>query len=490
MRKLHNILYLLLALFIVAACEDDDSFSISSGNQLTFSEDTLHLDTVFSTVPTRTKIFKVYNKSGDGIRCSKIRLDRGNQTGFRVNVDGTYLGKVNGYMTSDVEIRKNDSIMVFVELTSPENGKKEPQHMQDKLIFMLESGVQQEVVLTAHSWDADIKHDLVITGDTLIQSDKPIIIYGGIKVDSGAVMRVNGGTTLYFHPGAGIEVYGRLIAEGSAAMPVVMRGDRLDKMFDYLDYDEVSGQWKGITFRESSYDNIITHADIHSASMGVVCDSSAIDRTTLTMTSSIVHNCSRDNVSLTHSKVKMTNCQITNSGGECLNVIGGDVDVINCTIAQFYPFSADRGNALRYTNMIGETPYPLINLNMVNSLVTGYANDVIMFYQGEDETVAHNYIFDHCVLRTPAIEKDTFNIINNIWADVQDTISYGKKHFILVDGDKQKYDFHLSPTSKAIAGADVSKMPADDLDGIMRKRNDIGCYEADSVSTDTTIVKL
>lgn len=489
MKKLRNILYLLVALFIAAACEDDDSFTISSSHKLTFSEDTLHLDTVFSTVPTRTKIFKVYNKSGDGIRCSKIRLERGNQTGFRVNVDGTYLGKVNGYMTSDVEIRKNDSIMVFVELTSPENGKLTPQHLQDKLIFMLESGVQQEVVLAADSWDADIKHDLVITGDTVVKSDKPIIIYGGIKVDSGAVMRVNPGTTLYFHPGAGIEVYGRLIAEGAPGNPVVMRGDRLDNMFDYLSYDEVSGQWKGITFRESSYDNIISHADIHSASQGVVCDSSAVDRVKLTMTSTIVHNCSRDNVSLTNSKVKLTNCQITNSGGECLYVAGGDVDVINCTIAQFYPFSADRGNALTYTNMIGEIAYPLLKLNMVNSLVTGYSDDVIMFYQGEDESVAHNYIFDHCVLRTPAIEKDTFNIINNVWADVKDTIRYGKKHFILVDGDKQKYDFHLSPTSKAIAGADISKMPADDLDGIIRKRNDIGCYEADSVSTDTTIVK-
>lgn len=489
MRKLHYIIYLLLAIFVVAACEDDDSFTVSSSNKLTFSEDTLHLDTVFSNVPTRTKIFKVYNKSGDGIRCSKVRLERGNQTGFRVNVDGTYLGKVNGYMTSDVEIRDNDSIMVFVELTSPENGQLTPQNLQDKLIFMLESGVQQEVVLSADSWDADIKHDLVIKSDTVVTSDKPIIIYGGIKIDSGAVMRVTPGTTLYFHPGAGIEVYGQLILEGTALQPIVLRGDRLDKMFDYLSYDEVSGQWKGITFRESSYGNVLSNVDLHSASEGIVCDSADVNRVKLTMGSTIVHNCSRNNVSITNAKVKMTNCQITNSGGECLYVAGGDVDVINCTIAQFYPFSADRGNALTYTNFVNDIAYPLKNLNIVNSLVTGYSDDVIMFYQGEDINIDHNYIFDHCVLRTPAIEKDTFNLINNIWADVQDTISYGKKHFILVDGDKQKYDFHLAPRSKAIAGADASKMPMYDLDGMLRKRNDIGCYEADSVSTDTTIVK-
>ena len=477
---------MLLLMFVAAACTDDDSFTVSASHKLTFSEDTLHMDTVFSSVPTRTKIFKVYNKSGDGLRCSKIRLDRGNQTGFRVNVDGTYLGKVNGFMTSDVEIRDKDSIMVFVELTSPENGRLTPQRLQDKLIFMLESGVQQEVVLTADSWDADIKHDLVIKGDTVVKSDKPIVIYGGIKVDSGAVMRVQPGTTIYFHPDAGIEVYGQLFAEGTPDNPVVLRGDRLDNMFDYLSYDEVSGQWRGITFRESSYGNVIKNTDIHSAAYGVVCDSSGIDRTKLTLESSIVHNCSHDCVKIVNSKADITNCQITNSGGECLYVIGGDVNVINCTVAQFYPFSADRGNALTYTHLIGETAYPLKNLNLVNSLVTGYSNDVIMFYQGEDESIDHNYIFDHCVLRTPAIEKDTFNLINNIWADVQDTISYGKKHFVLIDGDKQKYDFHLAPRSKAIGGADVSKMPQDDLDGKIRKRNDIGCYEADSVATDTT----
>ena len=490
MRNLKNILFLLLAVFVAAACEDDDSFTISSSHKLTFSEDTLHLDTVFSSVPTRTKIFKVYNKSGDGIRCSKIRLDRGNQTGFRVNVDGTYLGKVNGYMTSDVEIRNKDSIMVFVELTSPENGKLTPQRLQDKLIFMLESGVHQEVVLTADSWDADIKHDLVIKSDTVVTSDKPIIIYGGIKVDSGAVMRVTPGTTLYFHPGAGIEVYGQLILEGTSQQPVVLRGDRLDKMFDYLSYDEVSGQWKGITFRESSYGNVLANVDIHSASSGVVCDSSSIDRTKLTMGSTKVHNCSHNNVTIVNSKVDITNCQITNSGGDCLYVAGGDVNVTNTTIAQFYPFSAERGNALTYTNMVGDIAYPLKNLNLVNTLVTGYSDDVIMFYQGEDTSIDHNFIFDHCVLRTPAIEKDTFNLINNIWADVKDTVRFGKKHFILVDGNQQKYDFHLSPTSKAINGGDASKMPMYDLDGMLRKRSDIGCYEADSVSTDTSIVKL
>ena len=101
-----------MLLFVVASfvsCSDDDSFSLSTNHLLTFSTDTVKLDTVFSNVPTPTKTLWVFNRSGDGIRCVNVRLERGNQTGFRVNVDGTYLGEASGFQTSNVEIRNKDS---------------------------------------------------------------------------------------------------------------------------------------------------------------------------------------------------------------------------------------------------------------------------------------------------------------------------------------------------------------------------------------------
>ena len=82
------------------SCMDDDSFTQSSAYSLSMSTDTLLLDTTFSTVPTPTKTFWVYNRSGKGLRLSNVRLQRGNQSGFRVNVDGTYLGQQSGFQTS------------------------------------------------------------------------------------------------------------------------------------------------------------------------------------------------------------------------------------------------------------------------------------------------------------------------------------------------------------------------------------------------------
>lgn len=149
-------LYLYLAIALaITACTNDDSFSSSPSNVLTFSKDTVLLDTVFSRVPSSTRDFWVFNRSGDGIRCSSIRLQNGNQTGYRVNVNGVYLGEVQGYQIINEEIRKGDSIRVFVELTSPLNNQNKPHLVADDLVFTLESGVQQKVNLKAWSWDAE-----------------------------------------------------------------------------------------------------------------------------------------------------------------------------------------------------------------------------------------------------------------------------------------------------------------------------------------------
>ena len=124
-----SIIICLFALIGFTACHDEDTFSSSPNHLLTFSSDSIKLDTVFSNIPSAAKSFWVYNHSGAGIRCSNVRLERGNQTGFRVNVDGIYLGKDVGYATSEIEIRKNDSIRVYVDLTSPSKNDVVPQRI-------------------------------------------------------------------------------------------------------------------------------------------------------------------------------------------------------------------------------------------------------------------------------------------------------------------------------------------------------------------------
>ena len=423
---------------MLAACSDDDSFTTNRGNLLTFSVDTVKMDTVFSTVGSSTYTFWVFNNSGDGIRLSTVRLNNGNQTGFRANVDGSYLDNTMGSVVTDLEVRKGDSIRVFVELTAPENHQQEPQLVEDALVFDLESGVEQRVVLSAHAWDAQPVNNMTISSDTLIESSKPVVVYGdGIKVDSGAVLTLRN-TTLYFHDGAGLTVNGTLKAEN-----VVMRGDRLDHMFDYLPYDRVSGQWQGLHFTASSQRNELTDTEIRNAMSAVGLDSAAIDSTSqrLTMTRCVVHNAKGDGVVSHNSNIGLYQCQLTNTLGDCLAVYGGIADVDQCTMAQFYPFSANRGAAFRFINGDG------LMLLCTNTIVTGYDDDVVM---GEvnDTTKVFAYYFDNCLLRTPVVEGDTVNFKRIQWETPKDSIQ-GKQHFVKIDEENLDYDFHLDSLSTA-----------------------------------------
>ena len=463
----------LMALAVLASCSDDDHFSSSPGLRLTFSQDTVALDTVFSQVPTATKSFWVYNKSGDGIRCASIRLEKGNQTGFRVNVDGSYLGASEGFQVGGIEVRDRDSIRVFVELTSPANNRVEPTKIEDNLLFTLESGTQQRVNLNAWTWDAIRYTNMLIERDSVLQSKRPIIIYGGITVAEGATLTIGAGTTIYFHENAGIKVHGRLKVEGTYDSNVVLRGDRIDHMFDYLTYDRVSGQWQGIHFFETSYANSINFADIHSTYDGVVCDSSSVDKMKLELYNSVVHNCQGYGLKTTHSVVDVVNCQITNTLHDCVEITGGVARLLQSTIAQFYPYDANRGAALRFGNATG---LPLYDFACINCIVTGYADDVVMSEQA-DTTCSYTYLFDHCVLRTPAI-SDTVNIKDVVWELPEDTVGTGEKHFKKVDIDQIQYDFTLDSLSVAIGKA----LPIDGLgyDRLGNRRDehpDIGCYE-------------
>ncbi|MCR5153182.1 MAG: right-handed parallel beta-helix repeat-containing protein [Prevotella sp.] len=468
--------YLFFALIaitaLLTACTDDDSFSASSSNVLTFSTDSVKLDTVFSRVPTATKTFWVYNKSGDGIRCSTIKLQNGNQTGFRVNVDGSYLGEAQGFQVNNIEIRKNDSIRVFVELTSPSNNQELPQEVKDDLVFVLESGVQQKVVLNAFTWDAEIMENNVVTKDSTINSTKPIIIRGGLTVAENATLTIAAGTSMYFHGDSGMDVYGSLVIDGTADKRVVMRGDRIDRMFDYLPYDNVSGQWKGIHIYSTSNANYIRYADIHSTFDALICDTTLVE-----IDNTIIHNCQGYGFLAYNSVIMARNSQFTNTLNDCVAVYGGEAHFIQCTMAQFYPFDYNRGVALRFSNFKDDKDYPLTMMSCINTLITGYADDEILGTSREDSDTPYLYYFDHCIIRTPVMDEDPVHLIENIYEQPEDTVSGGVKHFALIDTNNLVYDFQLSEKSSAI---DKGTPTLFSIDLLGRKRDDtpdIGCYE-------------
>lgn len=467
---------------MLVACSDNDTFSTNSGDRLTFGVDTLSFDTIFSGVPTSTQNFWVRNNSGDGLRISRISLEHGNQRGFRVNVDGNYLDNSAGSLTQNIEVRKGDSIRVFVELTTTLNGNDEPTLVEDNLVFSLESGAVQKVNLRAFSWDALKIDSLAITADTTISSTKPILISKGITINEGATLTINAPTKLYFRAGKGIEVLGRLIVEGTPENNVMMRGDRTDRMFDYLPYDRVSGQWGGITIRESSSGNIIKYADIHSGTYGIVCDSAALDTISprLTVDCSTIHNVSGNGVESNNAYLKLTNCQISNAAGDCVAIRGGKAEIIYCTLAQFYPFAGGRGVGLSFSNSINGNPIPLYILECTNTIVTGYSSDEFIGsdISSETEQVPFNYIFRNSIIRTPTItdEEALAKFPSSIFELADSTEA--QSQFVGIDEDNLIYDFHLDSASTARNKAlPLSEYPYDRNHALRSEEPSIGCFE-------------
>ena len=413
---------------LLTACTDEDTFSTNRSNVLTFSVDTVQLDTLFSTVPSSTYSFWVRNNSGDGIRIQNVRLERGGQSGFRVNVDGTFLDPV----ATNFEVRKGDSLLVFVEVTTRENGIEGPQLVEDNLMFTLESGVVQKVNLRTWSWDAEKIGALHIERDTVIESSRPIIVYDSIVVDSDAVLTLRN-TEFYFHDSAHLTVRGRLLAKNC-----LMRGDRLDHMFTNLPYDRVKGQWQGIRLMKLSLGNVMEDCEIRNTKDAILCDSAS-----LSLKNCIVHNCEGYGVKGRNSDIEIDYCQITNCLSDCLFADGGIVTVNHTTLAQFYPFSANRGAALRF-----DTGKRGIDFSCLNTLATGYDRDVV-FGEQKDTTLAYKFSFENCLLRTDSINRPE-RLKDIIWETPKDSIE-GKKHFRTIDEDNFFYDFTIDSISPAFS---------------------------------------
>ena len=247
-------------------------------------------------------------------------------------------------------------------------------------------------------------------------------------------------------------------------------------MFDYLPYDRMSGQWRGIRFEETSYGNELDYVDIHGTFDGVQVDSSDVTRQTLAIRNSTIHNCQGNALGVVNSNVFVENCQLTNALGNCLSVDGGNVTVNSSTIAQFYPFDALRASALGFSGYA----HPLVSFKMTNSIVTGYSDDEMMGLKpavGSEN--AFNYDFANCIIRTPEVEdKEKAHYTDVVFEDVKDTVSYGYKHFLLVDANMQRYDFHLRKESAAIDKANAETSAKCDHDGRERgDKPDVGAYE-------------
>src|SRR6187402_1062679 len=114
MRKIIILFFVGLAISL-SSCREDFQFEASTGD-LTFSKDTVYLDTVFTNIGSSTYTLKVYNKSDKDIKIPTIQLGKGQASKYRMTVDGM-VGE-NNRIFHDVELLAKDSLYIFIEVTT------------------------------------------------------------------------------------------------------------------------------------------------------------------------------------------------------------------------------------------------------------------------------------------------------------------------------------------------------------------------------------
>lgn len=423
------------------------------------SADTLSFDTVFTSVGSVTKSFKIFNPNDERIVLSEVKL-LGMDNYFKINVDGSPGNATN------VEIEPNDSIYVFVAVNINPSVSTLPFVVQDSISIKY-NGNEKQIQLQAYGRNARFLNKREVTTDSVWTSDLPIVILGGIKVRENVQLKINAGAEVYCHADAPVVVNGQLVANGTAANKIVFTGDRLDEPYKYF-----PASWPGITFGESSSGNLLQHVVIKNAYQAIVANPQLIPVPKVVLDACVIDNAYDAGIVAVASSVSARNCLITNCGANIYLAGGGSYSFDYCTV-------------VTYTNLYFDHKRPVL---FVTNSYDGFLFDLdakfrnsIFYGEGglvEDEIVvekkgstAFNLSFENILYKSknPLAYADAASLRNLDPA------------FDTVNVSKLIYNFRLRDASPCVDAAKPLPGVLFDLDGLTREvpagKPDIGCYE-------------
>lgn len=434
MKQSFSLILCLSVLIFTSSCRNDLDFGPSSGN-LEFSKDTVYLDTVFTNIGSSTYNLRVYNRSSNDINIPTIRLALGQNSEYRLNVDG-----MSGKEFKNIEILAKDSMYVFIETTIDINNLPNTTGeflYTDKIEF--DSGANfQSVELVTLVKDAvfiypdkdqttgvietliinmggeiiqtDIKGRYLLPSELTFTNQKPYVVYGYAAVPNNETLTVEAGARVYFHSDSGI-----LVSEGASLHvdgalssdqavldnEVIFQGDRLEPGFS-----NIPGQWGTIWLLDGSVDNTINYATIKNAGIGILCEGNPDHANNkLTITNSQIYNSSNFGILGRRTSILAENLIINNSGqASFAATFGGKYNVTHSTIANYWNNSYRQFPALLINNFMEDESNvvyitDLTEANFNNCII--YGNDNIEFILDEikDSGTAFNFKFTNNLIR-------------------------------------------------------------------------------------------
>jgi hypothetical protein len=476
------------------SCEDEQNFITDGNFTLEFSLDTIRFDTVFTSLGSATRSFKVYNRNDRPIIINKVSIE-GNEGGrFMMNVNGIAADEVE-----EVEIWANDSIYVFVETTvDPDQPVSvSPFVIEDRIIF--DTGTkEQSVVLEAWGQNANYIPSrfnqgrnvlLSCDNETVTWNDpKPYVIYGVLFIDS-CILEVAAGTRIHVHGGVvENDLFGGLINDGliytrtngsirmlgTAENPIIVQGDRLEEGFA-----EADGQWQGIFLERGSQGNVIEHTTIKNCVYAIYADSLS----SFAARNAQFYNTSSNAIIGFQSNIRMDNCLVYNAQSDAVRLLlGGNYDFRYCTVASY---GVD-ASAMSLSNFFC---YDLLcTVSEIGPLNATFSN-CILFGSGRDELVLadaflgeapgfFNIKFDNCIVKLDqTLDNEEAGYADFLENQCSNCINATRDDPLFVDINED--DYHLDTLSVAEMRAIPLPDIKIDLEGNTRDEMapDIGCFE-------------
>ncbi len=405
------------------SCNKRDIILSGSSASINFSQDTVLFDTVFTAIGSTTKLFTVINPSKAGIvEIDEIRLAGGDQSNFRLNIDGFQTDK-----QSAVQIMPEDSLFIFVEVTVDPTGDNLPVLISDSILFKLGNS-QRQVKLLAYGQDYHYIENSWIPSQTWI-NDKPYVIYNSMGIDYDQELIIEHGCRLYFHKNSSLFVRGTLTVKGSHDQPVVFQGDRLESQ-----YENIPGQWGYIHLLPGSKNNVIDWAIIKNSIIGIQVDTFATPDASLKISNSEIRNMTAVGLYAQGAKIQADNCLISNCGQYAIVLsIGGNYQFNHCTIGNYYGF----GNRVTPSVVINNYYEDIGGNFQVRAIENAYFTNCIIYGSNENELFLdkypnafsiYNYHFENCLIRINPeniIEPNRFiDCIINFDANFRDSFNH------------------------------------------------------------------
>jgi len=446
--------------FSFISCKKDKLLTDPSA-RVSFSQDSVLFDTVFTTIGSATRQIRVRNLNSQKVNISSVRLEQGSSSPFIMNVDG-----VSGKEVTNVEILANDSVFIFIQVNVNPTNALSPLIIQDRILFDI-NGNQQSVALEAWGQDAHYHYpnkaiqyqtgflpystvSSVTTAVTVTwgggalgqpDDDKPHIIYGWLVVDSLQKLVINPGVKVYFHQNAGLWVYryGTLQVNGTFGNEVTFQGDRRE-----ADYADLPGQWDRIWINEGHTDNYINYAIIKNGFIGLQADIllNASQPTKVKLTNTIIKNCSKWGLYTSFFNIWAANNVISNCKEYCAAITnGGNAVFFHNTFANYFNKDGGRGTqpCVHLDNYDGINISPYDSLYFGNCIIDGSAgNELEVDVRDPSPYIPKIYQFNSCLLKTSAITGTTS--VTNVYNQ--------SAQFV----DPSTYNFKLSNTSSAAKG--------------------------------------